>query len=221
MRRATALVLGLAAVFTAAAPTAAHADGRNPVVFVHGYGGSGANWDEMIDDFVDDGWDRDELYTITYDASVSNTVIAEQVADAVDLALAETGADKVDIVAHSMGSLSSRWYVKFLGGQDVVDHWVSIGGPNQGSRVELPCVRTSPACAEVVVGSPFLQALNGGDPTPGDVTYATFRSPCDFIVLPHSSVTLEGADNRLTPCISHTSMVTSSIVSAGVRGVLS
>ncbi|MEY9212509.1 triacylglycerol lipase [Thermobifida halotolerans] len=221
MRRTTAAVLGLAAALAVAVPATAHADGRDPVVFVHGYGGSGSNWDSMIEDFVDDGWDRDELYTVTYDASVSNTVIAEQVADKVDQALAETGADRADIVAHSMGSLSSRWYVRFLGGQDRVDNWISLGGPNRGSVVELPCVRTSPACAEVVVGSRFLQILNGGDPTPGNVTYTTLRSPCDLVVLPHSSVTLEGADNRLTLCVSHTSMVTSPTVSASVRNVLS
>ncbi|MFV2196871.1 esterase/lipase family protein [Nocardiopsis sp. LOL_012] len=210
----------LALAFAVLTPMAAQADERNPVLFVHGYSGNASNWDEMIDDFVDDGWDRDRLYAITYDYNASNVTTAELIADEVDDILDETGAEKVDIVAHSMGSLSSRWYVKFLGGTETVDNWVSLAGPNEGSWVELPCVQTAPGCAEVVRGSDFLDQLNGGDPTPGDVSYTTFRSFCDFIVLPSASVSITGADNNSVGCVSHISFVSDNGVSDDVRDTL-
>jgi triacylglycerol lipase len=214
-----AALLASAGVLTA--PAAAHSQERDPVLFVHGYSGNATNWDSMIADFTDDGWERDELYAISYDYDASNTRTAELITREVDTILAETGADAVDIVTHSMGGLSSRWYLKVLGGHVDVDHWISLAGPNQGSSVRLPCVATSPSCQEVVEGSGFLRELNSGDPTPGDTAYTTFRSPCDLIVRPADNVTLTGADNRLVGCVSHTAFVRDDGVSEDVRAALS
>ncbi|GAA3746540.1 esterase/lipase family protein [Salinactinospora qingdaonensis] len=217
----TPVAAALTLLAMALVPTTAHAQERDPVLFVHGYSGDAGNWDSMISDFIADGWQAQDLHPITYDYNASNVETAELIADEVDAVLADPAHDKVDIVAHSMGSLSSRWYVKFLGGQDHVDNWISLAGPNEGSIVELPCVQTEPSCQEVVVGSSFLSQLNSGDPTPGDVTYTTFRSLCDFIVRPSSNVTLSGADNRYAGCVGHISFLNDDGVSAEVRDILS
>ncbi|GAB2503697.1 esterase/lipase family protein [Nocardiopsis aegyptia] len=214
-----AALVALAGLLTA--PATAHAQERDPVLFVHGYSGNAANWDSMISDFTDGGWERDRLHAIDYDDDASNTETAELIAREVDAILAGTGADAVDIVTHSMGGLSSRWYLKVLGGHEDVDHWISLAGPNEGSSVRLPCVTTSPSCQEVVEGSDFLQELNTGDPTPGDTAYTTFRSFCDLIVRPSTNVTLAGADNRLVGCVSHTAFLRDDDVSEDVRDVLS
>jgi triacylglycerol esterase/lipase EstA (alpha/beta hydrolase family) len=60
----------------------------------------------------------------------------------VEALLKATGATKVDILAHSMGSLNSRWYIKFLGGETKVDDWVSFGGPNHGTKQANICFTT-------------------------------------------------------------------------------
>ncbi|RKS08199.1 triacylglycerol lipase [Nocardiopsis sp. Huas11] len=216
---APAAALLLAGALTA--PAAAHAQERDPVLFVHGYSGNATNWDPMIADFTADGWDRDDLHSISYDYDASNTETAELIAEEVDAILAESGGDAVDVVTHSMGGLSSRWYLKILGGHEHVDQWISLAGPNQGSSVRLPCVATAPSCQEVVEGSGFLQELNAGDPTPGDTAYTTFRSLCDLIVRPSTNVTLSGADNRLVGCVSHTAFLRDDGVSEDVRDVLS
>lgn len=212
-------LLALAGVLTV--PATAHAEEHDPVLFVHGYSGNATNWDSMIADFTDDGYERDGLHAISYDYDASNTETAELIADEVDTILAESGGDSVDIVTHSMGGLSSRWYLKILGGHENVDEWISLAGPNEGSSVRLPCVATSPSCQEVVEGSDFLQTLNAGDPTPGATAYTTFRSFCDFIVRPSTNVTLTGADNRLVGCVSHTAFLRDDDVSEDVRDVLS
>ncbi|WP_159941016.1 MULTISPECIES: triacylglycerol lipase [unclassified Nocardiopsis] len=199
----------------------AQARERDPVLFVHGYSGDATNWDALIDDLTRHGWARDELYAISYDYDASNRQTAALIDREVDRILAETEASRVDLVAHSMGSLSSRWYLRFLDGHESVGDWVSLAGPNQGSTVELPCVRTSPSCQEVVVGSDFLAQLNAGDPTPGGARYTTLRSLCDLVVRPSLNVTLNGADNQRVGCVGHTAFLRDAEVAGRVRAALS
>jgi len=46
----------------------------------------------------------------------------------------DTGAKKVDIVAHSMGGLVARWYIQKLNGKDV-GKLIMIGTPNHGADI--------------------------------------------------------------------------------------
>ncbi len=52
--------------------------------------------------------------------------------DKVDQVLIKTGAEKVDIVAHSMGGLLAKYYIKHFG-QDKVDKFVDIATPHLGA----------------------------------------------------------------------------------------
>jgi len=56
-----------------------------------------------------------------------------------------------------------------------------------------------------------------GDETPGAVNYGTWWSPCDSIINPDSSVSLSGATNTKTACISRTSLPTDETVYTQVR----
>src|SRR3954451_16243609 len=141
--------------------------------------------------FEKDGYPKSYSSAYSYNTSQSNKVDAEEVKSKVEALLKSTGATKVDIIGHSMGSLNSRWYIKFLGGESKVDDWVSLGGPNHGTEFANLCFSTS--CVEMRVGSTFLKELNEGDETPGAVTYGTWWSPCDEIINPDSSVALTGA----------------------------
>jgi len=115
-----------------------------------------------------------------------------------------------------MGSLNSRWYVKFVaGGQEKVDDWVSLGGPNHGTELASICFGTS--CNEMKIGSTFLNELNAGDETPGTVNYGTWWSPCDEFINPDESVILSGATNTKTACMSHLSLVSDETVYKQVR----
>jgi len=51
----------------------------------------------------------------------------------IDLIKKETGAGKVDIVAHSMGGLVARWYIQKISKNDV-GKLIMIGTPNHGSE---------------------------------------------------------------------------------------
>ncbi|MFF5705553.1 esterase/lipase family protein [Streptomyces sp. NPDC012794] len=200
-RSLTAVLLAMAAFAAPAAAAPAPSSPPDPVVFVHGWNSDGTAWNIMADRFRSDGWPADRLHQWTYPSSQSNTTTASRLADTIDRVLASTGADKVDVVTHSMGSLSSRHYLKDLGGDAKVDAWVSLAGPNHGTETARWC--GGPACVEMRPGSAFLQALNSGDETPGATRYATWWSSCDGIVSPVTSVALTGAVNTQTPCLRH------------------
>lgn len=190
----------------------------NPVLFVHGYTGDASNWNTMADRFRADGWPSTYLDQWSYDWHQSNVTTAQQLSAEVDRLLTATGANKVDIVSHSMGGLSSRYYLKNLDGTARVDAWVSLGGPNHGTDSANSCLDTS--CTEMRIGSDFLAALNSGDETPGSARYATWWSPCDTVINPDSSVALSGATNTRTACLSHTGLMTDATVYAQTRDMI-
>jgi triacylglycerol lipase len=190
----------------------------HPILFVHGYNGDAGNWNTMADRFRADGWPSSHLRQWTYDSRQSNTVTAQQLSTEVDRLLAATGATGVDIVSHSMGGLSSRYYLKNLDGTSKADAWVSLGGPNHGTDTANSCFDAS--CTEMRTGSSFLTALNSGDETPGSPRYATWWSPCDTVINPDSSVSLSGAVNTRTACLSHMGLLTDATVYAQTRDMI-
>lgn len=197
------------AFFNTVAPT------RHPILFVHGWNSSGSTWNNMVARFKADGWTDAQLMAFSYNVSQSNATTAKDIATRVDQLMATNGTTKVDIISHSMGGLSSRYYAKNLGGDAKIDAWVSLGGPNHGTNTASACFSTS--CVEMRIGSSFLAALNSGDETPGVPRYGTWWSPCDEIINPDSSVALSGATNTQTACISHSALHEDAAVYAQVR----
>jgi triacylglycerol lipase len=189
---------------------------REPIIFVHGYNSSGAIWQTMADRFRADGYTDAELVAWSYDWAQSNATTAKQLGTRIDELLAATGASKVDIVTHSMGGLSARYFVKSVrGGAKKVDGWVSLAGPNHGTNTALFCGTQS--CVEMRPGSNFLSKLNSKDETPGAPRYATWWSSCDQVILPQTSTPLSGAANTQTACLQHSQLYTDAIVYAQVR----
>ena len=223
MRKGLLFLTTLAASLCLAAPASAGKPGgggttpvtHDPILFVHGWNSSSTTWTTMVNRFAADGWTSRELNNWSYNTSQSNATTAQEIRSRIDNILASTGAAKVDVIAHSMGSLSSRYYLKNLGGDLKVDEWVSLGGPNHGTDTANFCFST--ACSEMRIGSSFLAALNSGDETPGAPNYRTWWSPCDSVINPDSSVSLSGATNTQTACISHGDLHESATVYAQVR----
>jgi triacylglycerol lipase len=216
-RKLAVLMSALAICVAGAAFSPAGAMALDPILFVHGWSGSASNWDTMIGWFEKDGYAKKQLRAYSYNTSQSNKTTAETIVKSeVEKLKKENGASKVDIVAHSMGSLNSRWYIKFVKeGEANVDDWVSLGGPNHGTTAANICFTTS--CVEMRPSSTFLSELNAGDETPGAVNYGTWWSPCDEFINPDSSVPLSGATNTETACISHLGLLSDETVYKQVR----
>ena len=213
MQRSMRRILAVLSAVTASlllslslAASPAQAASHNPIVFVHGISSSSSSWDDWIADFKADGYSASELDAWSYDWSQSNATTAQQLATEVKNVLARTGASKVDLVVHSMGALSARYYLKNLGGTAYVDDFVSAAGVNHGTTTASWCKWLYTSCAEMYTGSSFLTSLNSGDETPGSVAYASYWSNCDDLLTPDTTAILSGATNVEVGCISHTDM---------------
>ena len=206
MRRITAAVSAVASSMLLSfslSVTPAQAATHNPVVFVHGLSSSSSSWDDWAAGFRADGYTAAELDAWSYSWSQSNVTTARQLSTEVQRVLAATGASKVDLVVHSMGTLSARYYLKNLGGTSYVDDFVSTAGTNHGTTTAGWCAWLYTSCSEMYTGSSFLTSLNSGDETPGSVSYASYWSNCDSALTPDTTAILSGATNVEVGCISH------------------
>jgi hypothetical protein len=132
------VALGMSAPVSALAE-AFHED---PIVFIHGCPpppftneDARATFGEMRERFAAAGYPDTHLQSILFSITCgSNLSYAQEIADLVEQVLAQTGAAKVDLVAHSMGALASRLYLK-RGGDAFVRDYVSLAGTNHGAFV--------------------------------------------------------------------------------------
>jgi pimeloyl-ACP methyl ester carboxylesterase len=195
---------------------------RDPVILVHGNGGTADGWLSFRPYFCNAGYGDLELWAITFQnyncsgpcSSGSNTQHAEELAKMVELVRTQTQAKRVSIVAVSMGVPTARYYVKYLGGvqKNEVALAYLVSGPNHGlSDCDIPgAAYINVACAEldsVALSSGWLHDLNTPDETPSGqddnlppdktITYRTVSFDGDPFY-PGSYVSspkLAGADN--------------------------
>jgi triacylglycerol lipase len=171
----------------------------NPIILVHGYiGGYGLTpWYRLKSRLIGWGCPSNMIFEMRYsDVLGSNVDNAYELRNYVNYVLAVTGASKVDLIGHSMGGLSSRYYIRNLGGMYKVDDYVSLGTPQKGTYVAILGVLTEGG-REMIPGSSFLNALNSGDETPGSVRYTAIYAYWDELVQPYWNAKLyDGATNK-------------------------
>lgn len=169
---------------------------RDPVLLVHGWGmNSPTTWTAMKAHLEADGY---RVYMIDFTSNIaSNVTEAQELRAKVDSILARTGASKLDIVTHSMGGLSTRYYIKYLGGSAKVRDVIEIGTPNHGTSVALVAFGISEGAREMLPNSAFLTDLNRADETPNPVKWTTVLSLYDEANVPKFNCMLNGARNLL------------------------
>jgi len=177
-------------LFSLAGASAAEAWGSdpNPVIFVHGYFDKSSEmemfgaFDDLKNHLDHQGWDRDELFIIQYSNVIGcNINNAHELAGHVNNVKNITGSDEVDIVAHSMGGLSTRYYMQNMGGHHHVGSVITLGTPHDGTPMAYLAI--GEARWQMQPGSDFLNDLNSGDTTPGGGTdYTSIYTYADEIV---------------------------------------
>jgi triacylglycerol esterase/lipase EstA (alpha/beta hydrolase family) len=173
------------------------AERPTPVIIVHGtFGDQKSLLDELSRAMADQGFC---VYALDYGNRGTRPIeeSAGQLDTFVDEVLAATGAARVQLVGHSQGGMMPRYYIKFLGGDQVVDDLVGLAPSNHGTRASGPHdnpitgseaqVVFCQACIQQEEGSEFLTNLNAGDETPGPVSYTQITTEYDTVVVPHTS----------------------------------
>ena len=177
-----------------------------PILLVHGINGSSANYDVMAARLIEDGWPAELVHR--FDAVdpgwTCNVDNAAAIAEQVTQILADTGFDRVDLIAHSMGTLSTRYFLKKLGGSALVNTYITLGGMNHG--LLSPCFAPDflGVCvwSELCQSGAFVTELNAEPATPGPAMWFSMFGTADATV-PNDSSHLEGATNLSFEGVEH------------------
>jgi pimeloyl-ACP methyl ester carboxylesterase len=135
MRRAIAiagaLILAVAMPPSAAQAGPRHEPQRRPVIFVHGFSGSGLQFQTQAKRLASNGYPAAIIETHDYDSTFA-TESPEAVLDRLDARiarlLARTGADRVDLLGHSLGTAMSQSYLASPARAATVAHYVNLDG---------------------------------------------------------------------------------------------
>ena len=201
------------------------AGGKDPIIFVPGCPPPPYTNEDgfflfipMTQYFLSKGYPESYLNTIVFSGLCgSNITQAAELGALVQQVRAATGAPRVDIVAHSMGALTVRYYLS-QGGNRYVRDFVMVGGANHGSELgylgpDLQEIFGAPAyeglkemgppyaCAGESFGADVQATVNGCltltgrtvkvDETPNAGTdYLSIRNTVDEFVVPAESACL-------------------------------
>lgn len=205
---------------------------RTPILFVHGSGLDSGLWREMMDGLLSSGYSAEELLAVDLVPKDGSNPRAARllIAPAVERLLAQAReaalkrgqrpSQRIDIVAHSMGAVSSRWYAAFIR-PDLVRLWLGVAAANHGTDALCGFPgegdrELCPAFARSGSANPVQVRLNGTPERPLDVSpyglgndvsaikpipavpdrciaYFTVRLAVDEWIKPESSAELDGA----------------------------
>ncbi|GMK57709.1 hypothetical protein CspeluHIS016_0405430 [Cutaneotrichosporon spelunceum] len=179
--------------------------GRDPVIFMHGLTApAGINWISKAPIVAAQGYC---VFTPQYGtvngvffgfASMRDS--SKEIAGIVQQVLSATGASKVNLVGHSMGTTVAAYYMKFDGGDKLVNRFIGFGANYKGTTLYglnkivamvpgiSPAVRAVCAsCDEFLPPSSFIDDLNNGGITVPGPDYTTIASQLDEVVIPYTS----------------------------------
>ena len=183
-------------------PDPAPAKAAAPVVLLHGVGCNSGVWTGFRRHLESRG--MGPVYALSYGPPLhSIELFADQLAVMVSRIEAATGAPQVILVAHSMGGLVARAYLRRHGGSKV-RRLVTIGTPHEGSMHAWMAFGTS--LSQLRPGNPWLAELNRGAKPPA-VPTASIWSWHDSMVSPQTSSRIDWGENVELAGIAHNALL--------------
>jgi triacylglycerol esterase/lipase EstA (alpha/beta hydrolase family) len=145
------------------------------------------------------------VYTLNYGPPHADIErFAEQLAARIEAIRALTGAKHVVLVAHSMGGLVARAYLRRFGPGRVA-RLVTIATPHHGSI--LAYTFPGRGLSQMHPGNPWLTELNRDESKPAPVPITSIWSRHDSMVIPQASSVLACAENIALSGIAHNALV--------------
>lgn len=190
-----------------------------PVLLVHGYGCNSGYWKSMSTALA--------KANITHYAIDMEPVLgaidayASVVHDAVELLHTDTDAKKIIIVAHSMGGLAARAYVRDHGSARIAKV-ITLGTPHHGTALANFGVGKNGQQMRWIpdgkqgISSAWLQQLQANEPGATRGLFVSIYSHHDNIISPQISSYLPGAKNIEYAGIGHVALALNSVIQAKV-----
>jgi triacylglycerol esterase/lipase EstA (alpha/beta hydrolase family) len=143
---------------------------------------------------------RDGFKTVVYEPpgllSGSLFQASADLGAVVDRVRADSGEEKIDILAECTGGLISRYYIQSLGGDKKISRLVTFVSPENGIA-KLPLVSgfvSWPALRDLTPGSAFLHAVESV-PLPATVPMTSIYTCTDEYIQPYQTSIVKGATN--------------------------
>lgn len=173
-------------------------DAHGPVLLLQsGYVNNGAVWFFTARALEREGF---RVFTVDQPIFASIDTMGELLAKRVDEVLALTGEQNLTLVAHSMGGLTCRAYLRQFGGAKVAQ-LVTLGAPHHGTFHAY--LASGPNGKQMRPGNAWLLKLNE---TPVAVPFISIFSAHDTIISPQESSRMVEAVNVEISGIGHVSM---------------
>lgn len=176
-----------------------------PVVLLHGWGMNRASMVLLAARLRRDGR---HVTALNYPSVGSDTdAKAAHLAASVREVIERTGAERVDIVAHSLGGVVARALARRCGGLSFIGSLVTLGSPHGGAA--LADLLRWPLVRQLRTGSHYLTALAEDDPVPTAIRVTAISSLFDAIVFPAANAEYPGAMNVSIDYVGHMSLLLS------------
>jgi uncharacterized protein (TIGR03382 family) len=149
--------------------------------------------------------ERDGFRPVVYEppALLSGDLFAnsEMLGDVIDGIRAQTGEERIDILAECTGGLIARHYIQALGGDKHVRRLVTFISPQHGlpKAAEAQLLVNWDAVRDLTPGSEFLDTVNSGT-LPADVPVTSIYTCTDEYIQPFKTSIIPGAKNIGLAC---------------------
>jgi triacylglycerol esterase/lipase EstA (alpha/beta hydrolase family) len=179
------------------------APGRRPLLLVHGVGVNDGVWFALRRNLSRRA--MGPVYTINYGPPLAGIEhFAGQLAARIEAIRAATGAEHVALIAHSMGGLVARAYLRRFGAARI-EQLITIGTPHHGSM--LARMFPGRCLGEMRPASPWLADINHDESAPPPVPITSIWSRHDSMVAPQASGELACARNVALVGIGHNALL--------------
>lgn len=169
--------------------------GDEPILLVHGFADvHWARWWDRLEYYLTQtGYPDERIHRMNLGKYPGTTVqhprkYARGICRALQSFSKKTGENQIDIIAHSMGGLGSRWCIQELDGAQFVDDLITLGTPHQGvegtyqgsSWAEYLFGYSPEGTEALEPNSTFIKTLND-EPLPDSVDFLAVWSIADYV----------------------------------------
>lgn len=186
--------------------------GPRPIIVVHGYAMNRANFLPLTRRLVAAG--LGPVYGFEYWTLGKASAAARALGEYVERVCERSGAERVDIIGHSMGGIVGRYYATLGGpsagsgrsGADRIAHLITVGTPHQGTDVSA--IGIGHANKELFPRSALIQRLEAAG-IPEQIEATAIWSRADALCPGSRHATLPGAEQIVYDDLGHLSMLMS------------